>query len=60
MIAICSHFCSSEGVKDSREVDNEKKKCSVYDVSFVLNCRRGQIANFAKKTPQVHLILIRE
>ena len=25
MIAICSHFCSSEGVKDSREVDNEKK-----------------------------------
>ena len=30
--------------------------------SFVPNCKRGggQIANFEKKTPQVHLIIIRE
>ena len=60
MIAICSRFCSSEGVKDSREVDNEKKNVllTMYLLCLIAEGVRLQILR--KKTPQVHLIIIRE
>ena len=36
MIAICSRFCNYEGVKDSRQVDNEKNY-SAYIVFYFID-----------------------